>query len=84
VQDEIDNLASEAIRKAADRLGVDPYRLARFLAHGRIADFLQGLGRAETLEIEKQQSELLTDRFAAFLREERRLEPDSDAAKKKS
>jgi hypothetical protein len=86
LQDDLERIASEAVRKAADRLGVDPYRLARFLAHGRIADFLQALGRAETLEIEKRESDVLEDRFARFIREERRLdpEPESDAATKKS
>lgn len=70
---ELDKAARDAVRSAADRLGVDPYRLARFLAHGRIADFLQALGRAETLEIERQESELLSAHFRSFLQEEQRL-----------
>ena len=34
-----------ALRSAAERLGVDPYRLAGFLADGRLADILESLGR---------------------------------------
>jgi hypothetical protein len=86
VQDDLEKIAGEAILNAADRLGVDPYRLARFLGHGRIADFLQALGRAETLEMEKQESDVLKLRFDDFVREEQRLGPGpestSDTAKK--
>jgi hypothetical protein len=32
--------ATEAIQGAAERLGVDPIRLARFLADGKLADVL--------------------------------------------
>ena len=34
-----------ALRTAAERLGVDPYRLARFLGDGRLADLLEALSR---------------------------------------
>jgi hypothetical protein len=34
-----------ALRSAAERLGVDPYRLARFLGDGRLADVLEALAR---------------------------------------
>jgi hypothetical protein len=79
--DDLDRAALEAIRSAADRLGVDPFRLARFLAHGRIADFLQALGRGEALEIEKAETVLLADRYLEFVQQERRLRgPDSGGA----
>ena len=65
--------ALDAITTAAERLGVDPFRLARFLAHGRIADFLQALGRAEALEIERAQTSALSDRYMEFVMQERKL-----------
>ena len=71
--DDLEKAALDAISSAAERLGVDPFRLARFLAHGRIADFLQALGRAEALEIEKRESVDLSNRYLAFLNEETRL-----------
>jgi hypothetical protein len=71
--EELEKAALDAIYSAADRLGVDPYRLARFLSHGRIADFLQALGRAEALELDKKQSVDLSSRYLAFLEEENRL-----------
>jgi hypothetical protein len=33
-----------ALRSSAERLGVDAYRLARFLGNGRLADVLEALG----------------------------------------
>jgi hypothetical protein len=38
--------ATEAIQVAAERLGVDPIRLARFLADGKLADVLLQLRAA--------------------------------------
>jgi hypothetical protein len=79
--DELEKAALEAISSAADRLGVDPFRLARFLAHGRIADFLQALGRGEALEVEKAETTLLADRYVAFVEQERTLrETDAGGA----
>ena len=43
-----EDLTSEAVaavRVAAERLGVDSFRLARFLADGRLADILETFGR---------------------------------------
>jgi hypothetical protein len=37
--------AVTALRSAAERLGVDAYRLARFLADGKLSDILDMLGR---------------------------------------
>ena len=81
--DDLGKAALDAISSAAERLGVDPFRLARFLGHGRIADFLQALGRAEALEIEKRESVDLSNRYLAFLNEETRLRdpgPEGGAA----
>ena len=68
--EDLEKAALDAISSAADRLGVDPFRLARFLAHGRIADFLQALGRAEALEAEQKESVDLSTSYLAFLNEE--------------
>ena len=35
--------AVAAVRVAGERLGVDPYRLARFLSEGRLADVLEAV-----------------------------------------
>ena len=43
--DDLTTAAVEALRNAAERLGVDAYRLARFLADGRLGDILESLGR---------------------------------------
>ena len=71
--DDLDKAALDAITSAAERLGVDPFRLARFLAHGRMADFLQALGRAEALEAEKLETTALAQRYLEFVRQERAL-----------
>jgi hypothetical protein len=76
--EDLERAALDAISSAADRLGVDPFRLARFLAHGRIADFLQALGRAEALEMEKRESTDLSSSYIAFLDEETRLREHED------
>ena len=70
---DLDKAALDAITSAAERLGVDPYRLARFLAHGRMADFLQALGRAEALEAEKLETTALSERYLEFVRQEQVL-----------
>ena len=43
---ELRGQATEAIQAAAERLGVDPIRLARFLADGKLADVLHQLRAA--------------------------------------
>jgi hypothetical protein len=73
VTENLEKAALDAITSAADRLGVDPFRLARFLAHGRIADFLQALGRAEALEIERLETTTLADRYHEFVLQEKTL-----------
>lgn len=45
--------AVAALRTAAERLGVDAYRLARFLGEGRLADVLEALGRPHALDRRK-------------------------------
>ena len=39
--------ARSALMGAAERLGVDPFRLARFLSNGRLADILTRLRAAD-------------------------------------
>jgi hypothetical protein len=45
MSDDLTSEATEALRVSAERLGVDPLRLARFLNGGRLADILETLGR---------------------------------------
>lgn len=45
--------AVAALRTAAERLGVDPHRLARFLGEGRLADVLEALGQPQTVDRRK-------------------------------
>jgi hypothetical protein len=47
VTDEIGALATKAIHESAELLGVDPYRLARFLGNGAIADLISSTGVAD-------------------------------------
>ena len=65
--DEVNHLALKAVNEAAEILGVDPYRLARFLSHGMIAQVLQsmGHGKAGTVEVET-----LARKLQEFLEEE--------------
>ena len=41
----LDAEAAKALRSAAERLGVDPHRLARFLANGRLGDIVEAIGK---------------------------------------
>ena len=41
--EDLETYALAALRSSAERLGVDPYRLARFLGEGRLADVLEAL-----------------------------------------
>jgi hypothetical protein len=45
VEDDLAQHAAAALRTAAERLGVDPQRLAAFLGEGRIADVLEAISR---------------------------------------
>lgn len=78
-EDEVRELASRAIREAAEVLGVDPFRLARFLSDGRIAEVLQaiGAGRADA-----DQVGAIAERLRAFLEQERvgKRDPNGGAA----
>jgi hypothetical protein len=71
-EEDLEKAALEAIASAAERLGVDPFRLARYLAHGRIADFLQALGRGETIDPEDSGIAGLAGSYVQFLGEETR------------
>ncbi len=70
-EDELEKAAVDAIRSAAERLGVDPFRLARFLSHGRMADYLQALGRTQG-EIDGRETTGLSGSYLDFLHEETR------------
>lgn len=81
--DELEDAAREAICSAAERLGVDPFRLARFLAHGKIADFLQAAGHGDLLPGDREKAAGLSQTYLEFLEEEMRRTRDkgpSDAA----
>jgi hypothetical protein len=43
--EDFQTLSVAALRSAAERLGVDPYRLAKFLGEGRLADIIEALAR---------------------------------------
>lgn len=70
MNDDLERAALEAIRSAAERLGVDPFRLARFLGNGRIAEFLQGLGRNDSGVEQKDQAATLVHSYLDFLEQE--------------
>ena len=70
-EDDLEKAAVEAIRSAAERLGVDPYRLARFLAHGRMVDYLQALGRTP-IEMDRRDPGGPAGGYLDFLDEEMR------------
>jgi hypothetical protein len=65
--------ATEAIRAAADRLGVDPIRLARFLADGKLADVLVQLRAAGMPDPEVV---MLAESYLSFLDQEIALRRD--------
>ena len=44
MHDDLGQNAVAAIQSAAERLGVDPYRLSCFLGDGRLADVLEAIG----------------------------------------
>lgn len=50
VAEDLQTHAVAALRSAAERLGVDPYRLACFLSDGRLADVLEALGRPASVD----------------------------------
>lgn len=60
--------ARSAVIGAAERLGVDPFRLARFLSNGRLADILSGM--REGAEPERSATVELTESYLAFLEQE--------------
>ena len=72
MSEELERAAAEAIRTAAERLGVDAFRLARFLANGRLADFLQSVGASDALTAERARAAALTHNYLDFLEEEMR------------
>jgi hypothetical protein len=65
--DEISALATKAIHESAELLGVDPFRLARFLGNGAIADLIESsMGGPAGDKMEKLAKEL-----QSFLEHER-------------
>jgi hypothetical protein len=73
--DEMGRLALRAVNEAAEILGVDPFRLARFLSHGMIAQVMQsmGEGKAGTAEVET-----LARKLQEFLDEEKARARDTN------
>jgi len=67
--------ASSALIGAAERLGVDPFRLARFLSDGRLADILSRL--RVSVERDPAENVDLTERYLEFLEQEIALRPPS-------
>ena len=65
--------ATQAIQVAAERLGVDPIRLARFLADGKLADVL---GQLRAAGMPDQQVVHLAESYLSFLDHEIALRQD--------
>ena len=70
MHDELRVQSTEAIRAAAERLGVDPIRLARFLSDGRLADALLQLRAAGISDGEAVE---LAESYLSFLEQEMRV-----------
>ena len=70
MDDELKRLAVAALREAADRLRVDPFRLARFLADGRLAEILTGLRETGASALDRETFVHLAERYRAFLEHE--------------
>ena len=70
---ELRSQATEAIQAAAERLGVDPIRLARFLADGKLADVLLQLRAAGAPDGEVIH---LAESYLSFLDQEIALRQD--------
>ena len=69
--------ARAAVEGAAERLGVDPYRLARYLSNGRLADILGRLRES----VEASGGTLsLTESYLDFLEQEIELRHGSGPA----
>jgi hypothetical protein len=62
--------ASSAVIGAAERLGVDPFRLARFLADGRLADVLLRVRVPGANERGSGHGLDLAERYLEFLEQE--------------
>ena len=71
--------ASSALVGAAERLGVDPFRLARFLSDGRLADVLSKL--RISAERNPGESVDLTERYLEFLEQEIALRGETGRAR---
>lgn len=74
--------ARTAVIGAAERLGVDPYRLARFLSDGRLADILVGL--REGVPAPTPETVALAERYLEFLEQEIALQRDPGPVSSKS
>jgi hypothetical protein len=68
VSDEIGALAMKAIHESAELLGVDPYRLARFLGDGAIADLISSTAAGDA---PNERLESLAQELQSFLALER-------------
>lgn len=69
MEEEFRKAAVEALTSAAERLGVDPYRLARFLAGGRLADVVAALANDDRDEA-RSRSTALAEAYLEFLEAE--------------
>lgn len=70
MDDELNRLATGAIRGAAEELGVDPTRLARYLSGGRLADVLTHL---RMVKVADRESVEVAESYLEFLDREIQL-----------
>jgi hypothetical protein len=73
--EDLRTLAAAAVRTAAERLGVDPHRLARFLGEGRLADVLEALARPAAMHPLKVVG--LAETYLEFLEKEIEIQEGS-------
>jgi hypothetical protein len=75
--------ATEALRVAAERLGVDALRLAGFLGGGRLAEILETLSRLGHAGRDRRRIEL-TEQYVRFLDGEIERQKDRPAAPRRN
>jgi hypothetical protein len=83
MEQELRGQATEAIQAAAERLGVDPIRLARFLSDGKLADVLvqlraAGMPNGEVIHLAESYLAFLDQEIA--LRQDLRGDPQAQEA----
>jgi hypothetical protein len=70
MEQDLKSEARSALIGAAERLGVDPFRLARFLSDGRLADILSKLRGANGGKRDPATSVNLAEQYLEFLDQE--------------